>query len=232
MPDFHCTLYEAEPSSIDQLTCTSPLPANADTPPTFHSCGTVSDTPAVSFSPPLVHTAPVAAQSDVAGSKTLASAEDAGSTLILQAALLGGAVRFALLTLPPVTVNTSSRIAASVTVTSWLNETRNVNPSEACHAGAFENVAVSVPCSSPGRTVTRSPPMSSKPPPDGWCTSVTAASETVSSSAATPTVTVRAVLQSSTVNARLAGLTETSVPSWPVMLTVTVSSGLLLSATS
>ena len=77
-------------------TSAAPTAGVARTPSTFHRSGTANEFPDVSRSPPAVHTAPGAAQSDVAGNATVTSPYPAvACTFTRQSAFDGGLSRSA-----------------------------------------------------------------------------------------------------------------------------------------
>ena len=124
------------------------MPSRARASATERSAGprTVALTAFASFRPASVHTAPGAAQSVAAGSRTVTSSCESGRTEMFQRWFCPGATRFALRTCPLVTSNASSRssLKRSRPGKSSLKRSSNVNrlfPS--CSPGMPTNDAVS-----------------------------------------------------------------------------------------
>ena len=87
---------------------------------------TIVATPADSFRPSAVHTAPSAAQSGTGSNEIVVSAAPDGVTVTRHRSARPS-TRAAPVTAPPVTVSAWSRISAALTATSSLNASRKVN---------------------------------------------------------------------------------------------------------
>ena len=104
---------------------------------------TIAAAPADSCRPSAVHTAPASAQSRSGGSEIPISPAPDGVTSMLHRSARPS-TRAAPVTVPPVTVSASSRMAAALTATSSLNSIRNRNAvSPSCSDGSPSNSAVS-----------------------------------------------------------------------------------------